>query len=78
MFQDEGSGTGEIAHQRNPADVFQIPDKVDFLHAHNGHASSGTDDEQAAACSGAVGNEAPKIVIHRKDLQIVHPHRGSH
>ena len=73
MLRDKCQHAGQVSNQGNPTDVFQIPDKVDFLHTHDGYAGSGTDDEYAAARAGTVGDEAPEIVVKR---EAVHANRG--
>ena len=69
------AGASEIPQQGVWGDVLQIPDEVDLLHAHDSHTCGGTNDEDAAARAGAVGQENPEHVIHR---EIVHTHGTCH
>ena len=75
VHQDIDARTGKVADERVRGDFLQIPHKVDFLHAHHGHARGGTNDQQAAARTGAVREVNPKRVVNR---EVVHAHHTGH
>ena len=57
--EDIDTGTGEIAEQGVRGDFLQVPHEVDFLHAHDGDTGGGTDNQEAAARTGTVGEGNP-------------------
>jgi hypothetical protein len=78
ILEQVSAGTGEIADERQAADFFHVPEEVNLLQAHGGHARRRADDQDRAAGPGTVGQELPKEVVGRVLRQAIHAHGGRH
>ena len=75
FLQDKGTATCQITDKCNPGDVFQVPDEVNFFNAHYGNTGSRADNKDTSACSGAVGQHFPEIVVY---WEVIHAHGTGH
>ena len=60
---NEYGGSGEIAHESQPRDVFHIPAEVHFFKSHDYYACGRAYDEHAAAYAGAVREQQPEAAV---------------
>ncbi len=76
VLHDIDYGTGEVPQDGEPSDFACIPKELDVLHSHRCDSRSRTNDQNGAACTGAVGDELPQEAVGRVLVQSVHAHRS--